>query len=312
MLQALHSHLHCSLPAQHADSCTCFSVPALTSAAAIHDGAERVVLRQGRVKDPPAQLSAVWRMEAFGPVVPTGSEFSDELSDEHLAMGAPQDAAAQAEDRAARVAMRRYARDAALGLPVPRQQQQKAAVRARSGGTAVPVVQRKAERPHARAASARAPPASPILHQGGNVRGPPAARGELPAQPVLCATVCQASWVPRERAAAYTQSLLPLRCPPAGVKRVPVCMWCHSDEFHLLGCAACHRCFCFKCFQRRPGLGVNNWSRAGAPACGFARHLHSDSVVGLPACTLQLTLQLTASHSFCLHPLQSRMPTTAV
>ncbi|EFN51054.1 hypothetical protein CHLNCDRAFT_141564 [Chlorella variabilis] len=166
---------------------------------AIRDGAERVVVQQGRVKDPPAQLSAVWRMEAAGAgLLP---EYSDELDEDHVAVGAPQDAAAQAEERAVRLAQRRLARDVAVVVPLaraPAQQQQQPG----------------------RAAAA---PASPILSQGGNVRGPPAA---------------------------------------PGVRRVRTCIWCNSDEFLMLGCASCPRCFCFKCFQRRPGLGINNWSRA--------------------------------------------------
>lgn len=163
----------CRLHAWQAHHGQSLTSRALHPCAAIRDGVERVVLRQGRVKDPPVQLSAVWRMEAFGPAASAGSEYSDELSDEHLAMGAPQDAAAQAEDRAARLAMRRYARDAALGLPPPRsQQKQQQPARPRSGVA----TQRKAQQ--LQPGPARAAAASPILNQGGNVRGPPAGRGE--------------------------------------------------------------------------------------------------------------------------------------
>ena len=109
------------------------------------------------------QLSAVWRMEAFGPA--SGSEqYSDELSDEQMAKGGPQDTAAQAEDRAARLAMRRHARD----VPLPRSQP---AARARVGMN----TQRKAQQ--AQPATGRAAAASIILNQGGNARGP-AGRGE--------------------------------------------------------------------------------------------------------------------------------------
>lgn len=51
--------------------------------------------------------------------------------------------------------------------------------------------------------------------------------------------------------------------PPPGVDRNPNCEWCGaSSGATLVGCSTCHRCFCFKCFQRRPGCGINNWSRA--------------------------------------------------
>lgn len=140
-----------------------------------------MVLKSGRVKDPPAQLSAVWRMEAYA--AEFGPEFSDDVSDEHIAAGAAQDAAAQAEERAARLAQRRYAREVALN---PRGKK-----RAGRPPAPQPQVQRKPERPRSapsRPAPARAAAASPILYQGGNVRGPPAARGK----PVrFC---CGAAW----------------------------------------------------------------------------------------------------------------------
>ncbi len=107
-------------------------------------------------------------MEAYAAEL--GPEFSD-ASDEHIAVGAPQDAAAQAEERAARVAQRRYAREAALA---PRGQK-------RPGRPPSAQAQRKPERPRPappRPAPARAAAASPILYQGGNVRGPPAGRGK--------------------------------------------------------------------------------------------------------------------------------------
>ena len=69
---------------------------------------------------------------------------------------------------------------------------------------------------------------------------------------------------------------------PAGIKRIPRCVWCHSDEYHLLGCASCYRCFCFKCFQRRPGLGINNWSRAGEQGAVDAARQRSVSRHRLP------------------------------
>lgn len=50
--------------------------------------------------------------------------------------------------------------------------------------------------------------------------------------------------------------------PGAGVSREAHCVWCGASDSILLGCSRCHRCFCFKCFQRRPGYGINNWSRA--------------------------------------------------
>ena len=144
--------------------------------AAIRDGTQRVVLKSGRVKDPPAQLSAVWRMEAYAAEM--GPEFSDDASDEHIAVGAPQDAAAQAEERAARLAQRRYAREVALA---PRGQK-------RPGRPPAVQLQRKPDRPRSapgRPAPARAAAASPILYQGGNVRGPPAGRGKTCCLPLL-------------------------------------------------------------------------------------------------------------------------------
>ena len=50
--------------------------------------------------------------------------------------------------------------------------------------------------------------------------------------------------------------------PPSGVKREAKCWWCNATNGLLLGCSTCHRCFCFKCFQKRPGLGVNIWSHS--------------------------------------------------
>eukprot|EP00887_Chlorella_sp_A99_P008161 scaffold12.g8161.t1 len=68
--------------------------------------------------------------------------------------------------------------------------------------------------------------------------------------------------------------------PPApGVWRDEKCLWCGSDEFLMLGCSQCHRVFCFKCFQRRPGYGINNWSRAikdPAYQCVVCRGIETD------------------------------------
>jgi len=50
--------------------------------------------------------------------------------------------------------------------------------------------------------------------------------------------------------------------PPTGIKRDAKCWWCKATNGLLLGCSMCHRCFCFKCFQKRPGLGVNIWSHS--------------------------------------------------
>ena len=50
--------------------------------------------------------------------------------------------------------------------------------------------------------------------------------------------------------------------PGPGVSREAHCVWCGASDSILLGCRKCPRCFCFKCFQRRPGHGINNWSRA--------------------------------------------------
>jgi hypothetical protein len=137
-----------------------------------------VVLRQGRVKDPPAQLSTVWRMEAAGANL--GPTSSGELEEDQLLVGAAQDAAAQAEERAARLAMRRYGRD--VGVPGGRPAQPQAHKAARPQQRPQQQQQRKAERPAPRPASgsraASGGSANPILHQGGNVRGPPAAPGE--------------------------------------------------------------------------------------------------------------------------------------
>jgi hypothetical protein len=125
-----------------------------------------------------------------------------------------------AEDRAARLAARRDARDAAAAgylFPI------------RPATTQAPpptTTQRPSSRP---ASAARPAPATTAAAgasgSGGGVRGP---------------------------------------APAPGITRDPHCVWCGSttSDSLLLGCKNCHRCFCFKCFQRRPGLGVNNWSRA--------------------------------------------------
>ncbi|PSC74628.1 Soluble inorganic pyrophosphatase 2 [Micractinium conductrix] len=195
---------------------------------AIHDGAQRVVARQGQLQNPPAQLSAVARLPLGATwLLPTSS---GDTSEDALHVGAPQDAAAQAEHRAARLAQRRFARDVGSAVAqAPQRQQQQEARRLLGrprGSPAAGGSQRRAEleREHpAVQAAQHGGGAGTVLKQSGNVRGPPA---------------------------------------PPGVRRQPVCVWCHSGEFLMLGCASCPRCFCFKCFQRRPGLGINNWSRA--------------------------------------------------
>lgn len=112
----------------------------------------------------------------------------------------------------------------------------------------------------------------------------PALLAWVPKQAFLCPVMHFLSAWPQLSAVGISWPLRPCPCPcaphppdlpaltrpgshplpPAGVRRVPSCVWCGSSEFLMLGCAACPRCFCFKCFQRRPGLGINNWSRAGA------------------------------------------------
>lgn len=152
-------------------------------------------MRQGRVKDPPAQLSAVWRLELAAEMEAEESE----LDEERAAMGAPQDAAAQAEDRAARLASRRFARGV---VPPGHQQQRYTAEEEEQEEQPVPVrrpvgrprssnTQRKAERQHTRPAAAGRAAANgsgnPVLSQGGNVRGPPAAPGTaLPSTSCPC------------------------------------------------------------------------------------------------------------------------------
>lgn len=49
--------------------------------------------------------------------------------------------------------------------------------------------------------------------------------------------------------------------PPDGTERDDKCFWC-KNEANCVGCSACPRSFCFKCFKRRPKFGINNWSRA--------------------------------------------------
>ncbi|KAL4431305.1 hypothetical protein ABPG75_006561 [Micractinium tetrahymenae] len=234
---------------------------------AIRDGAERVVVRSGRVKDPPAQLSAVWRLEAAGAAgawdAPAASAETSE--GEALLAGAPQDAAAQAEERAARLAMRRFARDVgATALQQPQRQQAAAGRRpaGRPRSSAAATGQRR-ERGQRAGGSSGA-----VLKQAGNVRGPP---------------------------------------PAPGVRRVPTCVWCGSSEFLLLGCASCPRCFCFKCFQRRPGLGINNWSRAVKDSryrCVICRGLEAEDA---PSASTADALP-AADAADATSPLRSRRP----
>lgn len=264
-------------------SCTC---PAWLGAA-IRDGATRVVVRSGRVRDPPAQLSAVWRLEAAGAAgaldAPAGSDQASEA--EALLAGAPQDAAAQAEERAARLAMRRFARDVGAAAVQQPQRQPVAACRRPAGrprNSGAATSQRKVRGQRAAGSSGA------VLKQAGNVRGPPAAPGELSSCRMVPGwAACYTSFFHAYRAIGKPSSRCRQRgcmrhlCRPsphmpdpphlngpaplfAGVRRVPSCVWCGSSDFLMLGCASCPRCFCFKCFQRRPGLGINNWSRAGA------------------------------------------------
>lgn len=146
--------------------------------AAISDGAERVVVRSGRVKDPPAQLSAVWRLEAAGAAGAWDAPAGSDQTSQGEAAGAPQDAAAQAEERAARLAMRRFARDVGVAALQQPQRQPAAAVRRPTGrprGSGAGAGQRRDRGQRAGGSSGT------VLKQAGNVRGPPPAPGE-PAQ----------------------------------------------------------------------------------------------------------------------------------
>ena len=150
--------------------------------AAIHDGAQRVVARQGQLQNPPAQLSAVARLPLGATwLLPTSS---GDTSEDALHVGAPQDAAAQAEHRAARLAQRRFARDVGSAVAqAPQRQQQQEARRLLGrprGSPAAGGSQRRAEleREHpAVQAAQHGGGAGTVLKQSGNVRGPPAPPG---------------------------------------------------------------------------------------------------------------------------------------
>jgi hypothetical protein len=187
----------------------------------VADG-QKVVVVKGRLKNRPPQVHALRMLSRAGA--------HDSRSAAAQAAAAvlgfdPFDLGGEimpavAEDRAARLAARRDARDAAAaGFLFPmRPAQPPPSTMQRPSSRPASVMQR----PAAGAAAAAAAGAS---GGGGGIRGP---------------------------------------VPAPGITRDPHCVWCGSDATYssLLGCRTCHRCFCFKCFQRRPGLGVNNWSRA--------------------------------------------------
>lgn len=161
----------------------------LPPCAAIRDGAHHVVVQQGRVKDPPAQLSAVWRLEAAGVPGWAAPAVSGQPEEEPAVLAAPQDAAAQAEDRAARLAMRRFARDMAVGVQQPQRQRQQQAGRRPVGrprsSTGGPTTQRRVERPVERSTQQRVlPAATPAVQHSVEIRGPPPPAGKPAGWPV--------------------------------------------------------------------------------------------------------------------------------
>lgn len=204
----------------------------------VADG-QRVVLVKGKLKERPPQVHALKMLSRAGA--------HDSRSAAAQAAAAvlgfdPFDLGGEimpavAEDRAARLAARRDARDAAAGfLLFP----------TRPAAKTQPPPSTTSQRPLSRPVSALHRPASAAggsrSGAGAGVRGP---------------------------------------APVRGVTRDPHCVWCGSEtsDSLLLGCRTCHRCFCFKCFQRRPGLGVNNWSRAVKDAlyqCVICRGLENE------------------------------------
>lgn len=204
----------------------------------VADG-QKVILTKGKLKNRPPQVHALKMLSRAGA--------HDSRSAAAQAAAAvlgfdPFDLGGEimpavAEDRAARLAARRDARDAAAaGFMFP----------IHPAARTQPPPPTSGQRPSSRPASALQRPASAAggsgVGAGTGVRGP---------------------------------------APAPGVTRDPRCVWCGSktSDSLLLGCRNCRRCFCFKCFQRRPGLGVNNWSRAVKDAryqCVICRGLENE------------------------------------
>lgn len=180
----------------------------------VADG-QRIVLVKGRLKDRPPQVHALQMLNradaqhSLAAAAHTATAILGFNPFDHGGEVMP----ITTEDRAARLAARRDARDAAAaGLAPP--------PRPLPGS-------RSAPRQHFHRMTVLHPAhgASPLRSgaSGGGVRGPR---------------------------------------PGPGVAREAHCVWCGASDSIILGCSRCHRCFCFKCFQRRPGYGINNWSRA--------------------------------------------------
>ena len=152
-----------------------------------------------------------------------------------------------AEDRAARLAARREAREAAgAGMPLSHSHRRPGTP---ASNAYKPI--RKMQRPASAALyNTTALERDTIPHPSSNNRNfSSAGRAQMPRSsiPVLC----------NEDGVRGPK-------PAPGIRRDAKCVWCGTNApgVTLLGCSSCHRCYCFKCYQRRPGHGINNWSRA--------------------------------------------------